>query len=107
MTTIQIPSIIYDNGKIQKCEIIINSQKFNVLYQNNNYNVSQENLVTNQNNNSMEKKLSDTIPPKVDNQNNNSQLLTNDEVTNETKQSEINKNEHTDKLIELLKKQLK
>jgi hypothetical protein len=107
MTTIQIPSIIYDNGKIQECEIIINSQKFNVLYQNNNYNVSQENLVTNQNNNSMEKKLSDTIPPKVDNQNNNSQLLTNDEVTNETKQSEINKNEHTDKLIELLKKQLK
>lgn len=107
MTTIQIPSIIYDNGKIQKCEIIINSQKFNVLYQNNNYNVSQENLVTNQNNNSMEKNLSDTIPPKVDNQNNNSQLLTNDEVTNETKQSEINKNEHTDKLIELLKKQLK
>lgn len=107
MTTIQIPSIIYDNGKIQKCEIIINSQKFNVLYQNNNYNVSQENLVTNQNNNSMEKKLSDTIPPKVDNQNNNSQLPTNNEVTDETKQTEINKNEHTDKLVELLKKQLK
>lgn len=107
MTTIQIPSIIYDNGKIQECEIIINSQKFNVLYQNNNYNVSQENLVTNQNNNSMEKKLSDTIPPKVGNQNNNSQLPTNNEVTDETKQTEINKNEHTDKLIELLKKQLK
>ena len=55
MTTIQIPSITYENGKIQNCDLIINSQKFNVSYQNNQYNVTQGNLVTDQNNNSNEK----------------------------------------------------
>ena len=52
MTTIQIPSINYENGKIQNCELIINSQKFNVQYQNNQYNITQGDLVTNQNNDS-------------------------------------------------------
>lgn len=108
MTTIQIPSIVYENGKIQKCELVINSQNFNVSYQNNEYNVTQGNLVTDQNNNS-----TSTIPPKGDNQNNNAQISTTPQAKNETKQlnqekqTEANKNEHTDNLIELLKKQLK
>ena len=107
MTTIQIPSINYENGKIQNCELIINSQKFNVQYQNNQYNITQGDLVTNQNNDSNKNNQSVTIPPKGNDQNNNSQLSTNEPAKKESTQTEINKNEHTDKLIELLKKQLK
>jgi len=123
MTTIQIPSIVYENGKIQKCELVINSQNFNVSYQNNEYNVTQGNLVTDQNNEynvtqgnlvtDQNNNFTSTIPPKGDNQNNNAQISTTPQAKNETKQlnqekqTEANKNEYTDNLIELLKKQLK
>jgi len=41
MTSIQIPNINYSNGKIQECQLIIDSKAFNILYQNNQYVVSQ------------------------------------------------------------------
>ena len=40
MTSIQIPNINYSNGKIQECQLIIDSKAFNILYQNNQYVVS-------------------------------------------------------------------
>ena len=41
MTSIQIPNINYSNGKIQECQLIIDSKAFNISYQNNQYVVSQ------------------------------------------------------------------
>tara|TARA_E500000178_G_scaffold89027_1_gene87846 strand:+ start:152 stop:529 length:378 start_codon:yes stop_codon:yes gene_type:complete len=41
MTSIQIPNINYSNGKIQECQLIIDSKAFNVSYQNNQYIISQ------------------------------------------------------------------
>ena len=41
MTSIDISNISYSNGKIQECQLIIDSKSFKVSYQNNEYIISQ------------------------------------------------------------------
>ena len=93
MSTIQIPSISYSEGKIHEIQIIIDSKSFNVSYKNNQYEVSPENSSSDQNNNS--ESLSKY----------SSSNISKNSSSNESKEkTSVSKNS---KLVDILKKQLK
>ena len=98
MSTIQIPSLSYSEGKINEIQIIIDSKSFNVSYKNNQYEVSPENSSSDQNNNS--ESLSKDSPS-----NESSSNITKNSSSNESKEkTSVAKKS---KLSDILKKQLK
>ena len=97
MSTIQIPSISYSEGKIHEIQIIIDSKSFNVSYKNNQYEVSPEKSSSDQNNNSesLSKDTSTDITKKSS---------SNESSSNESKENtSVSKNP---KLISILRNQL-
>ena len=43
MTSVEVNNIIFNNGRIQTCNVTVNANSFSVSYQNNNYVVSSGN----------------------------------------------------------------